>query len=707
MRNKHYYILTVVVAVFCQLSVISLSAAAGDLDMTFSGDGKLTDQAGAARAVALQPDGKIVVAGTDASNGAFALARYNTDGSPDTTYGRGDGKVTTDIGFTNEGATAVILQPDGKIVAVGTLWDSSGRQWGYFALIRYNPDGSLDLTFGGGDGIVVTEDLGTGWVSANSAVLQADGKIVVAGRTDYYLYDFPELTIIRYNPDGTLDLPFGGGSGQVKMGWSPGPFGGYAPAVEDGTAIAIQPDGKLVVSGYSYGFWDLAALARLNSNGSLDSAFGANGVSFTDIGPGPDPANCIAIQPDGKIVTAGSSSDGSKDAFALVRYNSNGSLDTTFDSDGKVVSAIGSGRAWVRSIAVQSDGKILVAGGSGDGPTREFALARYNANGSLDTDFGGDGDGMTIVDFKGSSKEAYGMALDRQGRAVVVGEANGAFAVARLILGEGAVFPYHPRFDFDGDGRSDLSVFRPDNSVWYFDRSTEGFGVVQFGVATDRIVPRDYDGDGKTDVAVYRDGVWWRMNSRTSTVEATQFGVAGDIPVPADYTGDGRDELAIYRNGQWWSLELSDGKVVVTNFGFGTDKPVPADYDGDGKADIAIYRDGAWWIISSGSGAVDVRQFGRPSDRPVVGDYDGDSRADLAVYRDGTWDLLQSSNGPATFSFGTASDIPTPADYDGDGRMDAAVYRNGTWYLRKSSGGILVQQFGLANDRPAPAAFLP
>ena len=152
---------------FLALPILTFSAP-GDPDPTFSGDGKLTDWAGAARGVALQPDGKIVVVGSDASSSAFAVARYNPDGSPDTAFGGGDGNVTTDIGFSYEGANAVALQSDGKIVAVGTTWDGGtvgGSQWGHFSLVRYNPDGSLDLSFGGGDGIVVTENLGTGWVT--------------------------------------------------------------------------------------------------------------------------------------------------------------------------------------------------------------------------------------------------------------------------------------------------------------------------------------------------------------------------------------------------------------------------------------------------------------------------------------------------------------------------------------------------------------
>ena len=161
-----------------------------------------------------------------------------------------------------------------------------------------------------------------------------------------------------------------------------------------------------------------------------------------------------------------------------------------------------------------------------------------------------------------------------------------------------SVTPSLAPFDFDGDGRSDVSVFRPSDRVWYIDGSTGGFSAVQFGLSTDKIVPADYDGDGKTDVAIFRDGTWWWINSSTSTVGAVQLGLAGDIPVPADYTGDGRAELAVYRDGDWWRLDLSNGNRTVITFGIASDRPVPADYDGDGRADIAIYRDGTWWRIN-------------------------------------------------------------------------------------------------------------
>jgi (2Fe-2S) ferredoxin/subtilisin-like proprotein convertase family protein len=260
------------------------------------------------------------------------------------------------------------------------------------------------------------------------------------------------------------------------------------------------------------------------------------------------------------------------------------------------------------------------------------------------------------------------------------------------------------RFDFDGDGRSDISVYR--NGTWYLQQSTSGTGIVQFGLAGDKITPADYDGDGKTDLAVYRDGTWYALQSSNAQFFIIQFGLSGDLPVPADFDGDGRAELAVYRGGTWYTFNLATGQVGIFQFGLAADKPVVGDYDGDGKADYAVYRDGVWYLQRStvGFGAV---QFGLATDQPVTGDYNGDGSADLAVYRNGEWHVLTNFQDYSVGQFGIATDIPTAADYDGDGKTDLAVYRDGIWYVRQSSNAqFFAYQFGLQNDKPVPAAFL-
>ena len=260
--------------------------------------------------------------------------------------------------------------------------------------------------------------------------------------------------------------------------------------------------------------------------------------------------------------------------------------------------------------------------------------------------------------------------------------------------------------DFDGDGRSDISVFRPSDKTWYLNQSTNGFSATQFGLSTDKLTPADFDGDGKTDIAVFRDGTWYWLNSSNGSFQAVQFGQAGDVPVPFDYTGDGRAEIAVYRGGTWFTYNLANNQFNAAQFGNATDKPVAADYDGDGLGDYAVYRDGIWYLLRSTQGFAAV-QFGISTDKPVPADYDGDGKTDQAVYRDGTWYVLGSQTGFTAFQFGNASDIPAPADYDGDGKTDAAVYRNGIWYLRQSTSGFSAVPFGSATDTPIPTAYLP
>lgn len=271
-------------------------------------------------------------------------------------------------------------------------------------------------------------------------------------------------------------------------------------------------------------------------------------------------------------------------------------------------------------------------------------------------------------------------------------------------------------YDFDGDARSDISVFRPSTGAWWISRSSDGgASAQQFGLAQDRITPADYDGDQKTDIAVYRDGTWYVLRSSDGGVTISQWGINSDIPIPADYTGDGRAEQAVYRpsTGTWWILR-SDGTFISTPFGIPSDIPTPADYDGDSKADISVYRSataagqqGTWWIMNSSDASVRSVQFGIQGDAPVTADYDGDGLSNIAVYRPSTGFWYRSTN-PATnydgVQLGIPGDVPAPGDFDGDGRTDAAVFRpsNGTWYILRSTSGTLIQQFGTTGDVAVP-----
>ncbi|HEX8737972.1 MAG TPA: zinc-dependent metalloprotease family protein [Pyrinomonadaceae bacterium] len=263
-------------------------------------------------------------------------------------------------------------------------------------------------------------------------------------------------------------------------------------------------------------------------------------------------------------------------------------------------------------------------------------------------------------------------------------------------------------FDFDGDGKTDLAVFRPSDTVWYLLRSQAGFTATQFGISTDKTVAADYDGDNKADIAVWRPatGTWYRLNSSNGTFVGAQFGANGDIPQPADFDGDGKDDLAVWRptDGAWYRINSGNGQFLATQFGANGDRPVAADYDGDAKADLAVFRpsNGTWYRINSASGVFSGVSFGVASDKVVPGDYDGDNKTDIAVWRptDGTWYMYTANSALLVVQFGANGDVPAPGDYDGDGKDDQAVYRSGVWYLNRSQAGFTGVQFGINTDQP-------
>jgi hypothetical protein len=265
--------------------------------------------------------------------------------------------------------------------------------------------------------------------------------------------------------------------------------------------------------------------------------------------------------------------------------------------------------------------------------------------------------------------------------------------------------------DYDGDGKTDISIYRDTTGEWIARNSSGGMQYAQWGApALDDIpVAADYDGDDRADVAVFRRATGqWLIRKSTGGSVTLPWGAPtlGDLPVAADYDGDGNADPAVYRytTGQWL-IYLSSGGMASYAWGAPAlkDKPVSADYDGDGRADIAIYRQssGQWFILFSGGGGATVG-WGAPSllDMPVPADYDGDGRTDIAVYRGttGEWFILKSTGGIQSVAWGgpTSGDIPMPGDYDGDARADVAVYRTSTgqWLIAHSSGGSEIVGWG-------------
>ncbi len=274
--------------------------------------------------------------------------------------------------------------------------------------------------------------------------------------------------------------------------------------------------------------------------------------------------------------------------------------------------------------------------------------------------------------------------------------------------------------DFDGDRKTDVSIFRPSDGGWYILQSTNnGFRSQAFGNSTDRRAPADYDGDGKTDVAVFRpsEGTFYILQSSNGGFRAVQFGTNGDVPMPGDYDNDGKADIAVFRpsGGAWYRLNSSNGAFVAVAWGASTDKPVLGDFDGDSKTDLAVFRpsEGSWYILQSSNNGFRGQQFGASVDTPVAADYDGDNKADVAVFRPeaGAWYISQSSNNAfRSHQFGISTDRPVAADYDGDGKADVAVFRpaEGTFYiLQSTNNGVRGQQWGTNGDLPAPSAYVP
>ncbi|HYR26817.1 MAG TPA: delta-60 repeat domain-containing protein [Thermoanaerobaculia bacterium] len=397
-------------------------AADGDLDLTFNGTGivttnnRVTEQA---NDLVIQPDGKIVVAGSGGLSSFFSgialdfqVARYNPDGSLDATFGSG-GIVTTNIGGNNS-AEGVALQADGKIVIAGAT-NIMGQD--ELALVRFNSDGSIDTTFGAGGFVAPGINLGAN--PARDLVIQPDGKIVVAGSSNDFV-NGRTFTVARFDASGGLDATFGSG-GVFATPYS-------APGVGGRTAegVALQADGRIVVAG-SGPNGDFV-LVRYNTDGSLDTTFGIGGLTFTDIsGNGlADFAHDVVIQPDGKIVAAGyTGSLAEGGPFAVARYNVDGSLDSTFGSGGITITPlVGDTRAY--GMALGTGGTIVVAGKA----QAILNVVRYDSSGFLDPTFGGTGIVTTPV---GSSSGAFAVALQSDGRVVAAGVGNQTLAFPDFV----------------------------------------------------------------------------------------------------------------------------------------------------------------------------------------------------------------------------------------------------------------------------------
>ena len=421
-----------------------VEAAPGDLDRTFGDGGRVvtnpTKWSDGVADMTIQSNGRIVVVGRTIGRryGMFGLARYRPDGRLDPTFG-GDGLVRTNMAKREDSATAVAIQPDGRIVAVGTA--NVQARW-LFAIARYDRDGTLDTTFGK-NGRVRIGFTPSGDDAAADVAIQPDGKIVVIGSS----FVLDRFALARLDPDGTLDDTFHA-DGKVTTNAGDG--------TDSAGAVAIQPDGKIVVAGQSWTLsgWDGIDVVRYETDGTMDPTFGTDGIATVDLTEGSDGAgdmaSGIALQPDGKIVVAGDAGGSAEftSGFGLARFAEDGTLDVTFQGDGTVVTDVTRWDDSASDLAIQPDGMIVavgVAGYSWD-TVATFALVRYDPDGTLDGSFGDNGKLRTRFPTIASDDPvgivgawATGVAIQPDGKIVLAGSAvrvldghlDGRFALAR------------------------------------------------------------------------------------------------------------------------------------------------------------------------------------------------------------------------------------------------------------------------------------
>jgi uncharacterized delta-60 repeat protein len=397
----------------------------GTPDTSFGSSGKVIQPIGSSsdfgQSLAIQPaDGKILLGGycLNGSNNDFCIARFNSDGTLDTTFGS-SGKVIQNIGSSHDYGQSLAIQPDGKIILGGRCYN--GSNWN-FCIARFNSDGTPDTSFGSSGKVI--QSIGSSSDFGYSLAIQSDGKILLGGSCiNGSNWDF---CIARFNSDGTLDTTFGI-SGKVIQS--------IGSSHDLGYSLAIQPDGKILLGGFCYNVsnWDFC-IARFNSNGSLDTSFGSSGKVIQSIGSSDDYGYSLAIQPDGKILLGGRCLNGSNNDFCIARFNSDGTPDTSFGSSGKVIQDIGSSSDFGQSLAIQPDGKILLGGYCYNGSKYDFCIARFNSDGTPDTSFGSSG---KVIQNIGSSHD-YGqsLAIQPDGKILLGGSClNGSdndFCIARF-----------------------------------------------------------------------------------------------------------------------------------------------------------------------------------------------------------------------------------------------------------------------------------
>jgi len=669
-----------------------MAHAAGVFDRNFGTNGTVTTAVGSnlqGGKIKIQPDGKILILGTidSGSSQKTALVRYNSDGSLDTNFGN-NGIVIQELSPAFETANDLALQSDGKIIVAGNIF-SPATQSVDFAVARFNQNGTLDTSFGTSGLATVNQ---SSQDIFNAVVVQPDNKIVAVGTTSQNNYDFAAIrfnangTLDQSFSDGGLfflDLsPFSNTqefravtlfpNGRILIGGTALDNGGTE------VLVLLEPNGALApnfgTNGVRQEFFgsespgskiDLAVLPdgrflsvsrslirRYLSNGTVDQTFrSAFATGSSDIVPlGTD----LGVRSDGKFIVL-------NQGLSSARYDT-----VLYDINGRDINRVKNLIGY--DVAVQPDDKFVIAIAAAG----SFIVRRYVSISSP---------GTRIADF--DYDEKTDLVVSRLGQTVYVLRSSQSVVSYQLNRSSGEGVRIIPE-DYYSTNPDQFPLYywrySGQNNPAYFEGVTPsgGLNTYQWGSFGDIPIGGDYDGETQrfnnlfrksTELAIFRPstGDWWIYNRSNNTSYAVHWGANGDKPVPADYDYDGITDYAIYRpsTGAWWVHRSGDDSYFTLQFGVATDIPLTGDFDGDGRADFTIYRpsEGNWYQYLTSEG-FRVVHFGVSTDIPVPGDYDGDGRHDIAVYRNGVWYLLQSTDGVSIVQWGNATDSPVAVRYD-------------------------------------------
>jgi len=638
-----------------------------------------------------------------------STAAWSVDYKVETAFDPGFNQFTT--------VNDLLVQSDGKVIAVGRTCQNNGTSCGPYAT-RLNENGTVDSTFnvavspvaqGVGDILTIkplsngqfllTGDFNVGNQRTNYARINADGSLDATMQpasvgSFYILEPTPDGKYIACG-DRTINGQFYDVAHRINADGSPDPTFRITFIAGFCTGVKALSNGKILMTvGYNSGETPIKPLYRINVDGSQDTSFDA----AMPVGTG---AGGLTILPDGKLLVrtrpAGFNDD------AIERLLPDGQLDTVISLCKGILSL------------PLSDGTVINNGcrkwNGYFGNPLEFS--RFAADGTVDAKLDNIYFGDPISGFRDAGNDRYYVFGNFR-------SVNNNTNHRKLVrLAPDLSLP-RAKFDFDGDGKSDLAVFRPSDRFWYIYGSTAGYSNLLWGLSTDKPIASHFDRDGKTDIAVFRDGTWHGFPSTTASWVQMPLGQTGDKPMVGNFEDSDVDveEYAVrgVRNGavKWFirqgnaaGLPVSSPSERSLTNEQPTDIPVVGDFNGDGRDEVGYFRNGFWNSGDYRSYLPDQTfQWGISGDIPVPADYDGDRQTDYAVFRPstGVWWVNASSSGAFAVRFGISSDIPVPADYDGDGKTDIAVYRDGQWWqLLVGSGIVQVANWGLAGDIPIPA----